>query len=118
MGDLNYRIDDFDADYVKNLITKNDYATLLKYDQLNEQKRLGRVFVYYEEADVKFKPTYKYDPGTDDWDSRQVFFYIILSMKKITTFSFFFTSNRFFKFCLAISKELQLIVIVFFGKEN
>jgi hypothetical protein len=31
---------------------------------------LGNSFQNYEEAPLQFAPTYKYDPGTDNYDSR------------------------------------------------
>ena len=38
--------------------------------QLVRQMALRRVFLDYTEGEVTFEPTYKYDPGTDNWDSR------------------------------------------------
>lgn len=29
----------------------------------------GRVFPYYSEAQITFLPTYKYDNGTDEYDT-------------------------------------------------
>lgn len=54
----------------KQHITLANYSPVLALDQLGQQRRLGRVFQGFHEADVTFKPTYKYDPGTDNWDSR------------------------------------------------
>ncbi|XP_014209022.1 inositol polyphosphate 5-phosphatase OCRL-1 [Copidosoma floridanum] len=71
MGDLNYRIADLEADEVKLLIDAQDFKSLLIRDQLNEQRRLGKAFVGFQEQDICFRPTYKYDPGTDDWDSSE-----------------------------------------------
>lgn len=62
-----------DATTAKHFISTNDLAPVLALDQLQQQKRLKRVFYGFHEADIKFKPTYKYDPGTDNWDSRFVF---------------------------------------------
>ena len=44
---------------------------LSQKDQLREQKNKGKVFVGYFEGKINFQPTYKYDPGTDNWDSSQ-----------------------------------------------
>ena len=32
----------------------------------------GKVFQGYSEGKIGFRPTYKFDPGTDDWDTRFV----------------------------------------------
>ena len=54
----------------KQHIEAENYAPLLALDQLGQQRRLGRVLQGFQEAKITFKPTYKYDPGTDNWDSR------------------------------------------------
>lgn len=59
-----------DATIAKHYILIGYYAPILALDQLGQQRRLGRVFQEFQEAEIKFKPTYKYDPGTDNWDSR------------------------------------------------
>ena len=38
--------------------------------QLTTQMVYKKAFLDYSEADIAFSPTYKYDPGTDEWDSR------------------------------------------------
>ena len=45
---------------------------LLKYDQLLIEKNAGRVFWGFEEGTITFVPTYKYDPGTLNFDTRYV----------------------------------------------
>ncbi len=40
--------------------------------QLNLQMRFGLAFPFYSEAKITFKPTYKYDNGTDDYDTSLV----------------------------------------------
>lgn len=69
LGDLNYRICSMNADQVKKFIELNEFGLLMEHDQLKQQHKLKRVFVGYKEGDVKFNPTYKYDPGTDNWDT-------------------------------------------------
>ncbi|XP_013775252.1 inositol polyphosphate 5-phosphatase OCRL-1-like isoform X1 [Limulus polyphemus] len=71
LGDMNYRIMDLDTDQVKGLIDKQCYPTLLEHDQLTIQHGFKRVFVGCIEGPVRFPPTYKYDPGTNDWDSSE-----------------------------------------------
>ncbi|KAG7208116.1 hypothetical protein KM043_009688 [Ampulex compressa] len=71
LGDLNYRITEMDAAIAKRHILAENYGPLLSLDQLGQQRQLGRVFHGFQEAEIKFKPTYKYDPGTDNWDSSE-----------------------------------------------
>nr|CAD7404135.1 unnamed protein product [Timema cristinae] len=73
LGDLNYRITDRDAKEVKDFIDEGNFDVVLQYDQLNQQHKLRNVFVGYREGNISFRPTYKYDPGTDNWDSSQVY---------------------------------------------
>lgn len=54
----------------KQHIDEENYSAVLALDQLGQQRRLGRVLQGFQEAEITFKPTYKYDPGTDNWDSR------------------------------------------------
>lgn len=71
LGDLNYRITEMDATTAKQYLSSGSLAPVLALDQLNQQKKLGRVFQAFHEAEITFKPTYKYDPGTDNWDSSE-----------------------------------------------
>nr|CAD7445363.1 unnamed protein product [Timema bartmani] len=71
LGDLNYRITDRDAKEVKDFIDEGNFDVVLQYDQLNQQHKLRNVFVGYREGNITFRPTYKYDPGTDNWDSSE-----------------------------------------------
>lgn len=59
-----------DVATVKSLIEKNDYDSIVMYDQLKQNHRAGRVFEKYKEGRITFRPTYKYDTGSDEWDSR------------------------------------------------
>lgn len=61
-----------DAIIVKDLVKKNSFKSVLEADQLKQQHRIGNVFKGYKEGLVNFLPTYKYDPGTNCWDSRYV----------------------------------------------
>lgn len=71
LGDLNYRINDFDTNAVKELLKKNNLAAVLEKDQFEQQKRLRKAFPGYLEGDITFIPTYKFDMGTNDWDSSE-----------------------------------------------
>lgn len=68
-GDLNYRID-LDREQVRHLILEKDYATLFNGDQLQRRMREGLVFQNFKEEAISFAPTYKYDLGTNIYDSR------------------------------------------------
>ncbi|QQP38117.1 Putative LOC100121409 [Caligus rogercresseyi] len=75
IGDLNYRINDtdFDSASVKELLKnpEENLRALLDKDQLNQQMSLGRVFNGFTEGEISFVPTYKYDLGTDIWDTSE-----------------------------------------------
>lgn len=55
---------------VKDLVDIGNYNAILEFDQLKQQHKKDNVFSGYKEGDITFRPTYKYDSGTDDWDSR------------------------------------------------
>ncbi|XP_057654455.1 inositol polyphosphate 5-phosphatase OCRL isoform X1 [Diorhabda carinulata] len=71
LGDLNYRITDLTTSQVKTLLTRNEMPDLLKVDQLNQQKEKGNVLLDYQEGDITFPPTYKYDLNTDTFDTSE-----------------------------------------------
>lgn len=73
-GDLNYRID-LDREIVRDLIIEKNFTILKEYDQLLEHIREGLVFNGFSEGELNFGPTYKYDPGTNIYDSRFFFFF-------------------------------------------
>jgi len=70
LGDLNYRVTELDPVKVKDLLKKSQFKPVLVKDQLNIQKEKRKVFDGYLEGEINFQPTYKYDTGTDNWDSR------------------------------------------------
>ena len=65
------RITDIDTKTVCELIKENNFKDLLSADQLKQQKFQRKIFTGYQEGDITFQPTYKYDPGTDTWDSSE-----------------------------------------------
>lgn len=71
MGDMNYRIMDLDSEQVKALADKKCYSILMEHDQLTIQNKLKKVFVGFTEGVIDFPPTYKYDTGTNNWDSSE-----------------------------------------------
>ncbi|EPS31303.1 hypothetical protein PDE_06258 [Penicillium oxalicum 114-2] len=68
LGDFNYRIG-LGNSAVRELILHQDLQKLYDNDQLNLHMLAGRVFQYYSEGLITFPPTYKYDVGTDRYDT-------------------------------------------------
>lgn len=65
---MNYRIIETQ---VKIPFDEENYLELLKMDQLKHEMQRKRVFNQYNEGIIRFRPTYKYDTGTDNWDSSE-----------------------------------------------
>ena len=55
----------------KDAIERKSWAQLLERDQLIREKCENRVFSGWNEAPITFAPTYKYDFGTDIYDSSE-----------------------------------------------
>eukprot|EP00002_Diphylleia_rotans_P000038 TRINITY_DN10019_c0_g1_i1.p1 TRINITY_DN10019_c0_g1~~TRINITY_DN10019_c0_g1_i1.p1 ORF type:complete len:592 (+),score=101.75 TRINITY_DN10019_c0_g1_i1:86-1861(+) len=70
LGDLNYRIN-LPDEIVRKKCAEKAFNYLWDYDQLCIQRRAGNAFADYEEAPLSFPPTYKYDPGTDNYDTSE-----------------------------------------------
>ena len=71
IGDLNYRITELEASEVKEIIREGKLEDLLVADQFYQQRNQRKVFSGYQEGPIKFLPTYKFDPGTDIWDTSE-----------------------------------------------
>lgn len=89
MADTNYRLD-LDNTTVREFAEADDFDALVAADQvssvdicfkiygLSEGKRQlrmtidsGAAFVGYEEGPLLFRPTYRYDLGTDNYDTSE-----------------------------------------------
>ncbi|KAI8632322.1 SacI homology domain-containing protein [Xylariaceae sp. FL1651] len=70
MGDFNYRIG-LSHERAMDLVKKQDLEKLYENDQLNLQMVAGLSFPYYSEARITFMPTYKFDVGTDRYDTSE-----------------------------------------------
>ncbi|KAK5628055.1 hypothetical protein RRF57_003770 [Xylaria bambusicola] len=70
MGDFNYRIG-LSHERVMDLVKQQDLEKLYENDQLNLQMVAGLSFRYYSEARITFMPTYKFDIGTDRYDTSE-----------------------------------------------
>lgn len=68
LGDFNYRIG-LGSDAAKNFIRNGDLGSLYENDQLNLQMVAGLAFQHYSENRITFMPTYKFDVGSDTYDS-------------------------------------------------
>ncbi|CCG82087.1 Inositol-1,4,5-trisphosphate 5-phosphatase 1 [Taphrina deformans PYCC 5710] len=68
VGDFNYRISSHIED-VKSSIALQDWGSLYSADQLNKEMIKGNVFRFFHEKEITFAPTYKFDNGTDEYDS-------------------------------------------------
>ncbi|GAA6029323.1 hypothetical protein JCM8097_003620 [Rhodosporidiobolus ruineniae] len=69
-GDLNYRID-ARRDVVVSAVASGNCESLLPHDQLLKNLATNQAFRLrsFKEPPIHFPPTYKYDPGTDQYDS-------------------------------------------------
>ena len=72
-GDLNYRIDTMSRDTVIKAIKAQNLNKLLERDQLLVSRRRNPGFRLrnFNEQKITFAPTYKYDVGTDRYDTSE-----------------------------------------------
>jgi len=72
-GDLNYRIDAMSRDLVIREVAAGNLAKLLEKDQLllSRKRNPGFRLRAFQEKELTFPPTYKYDVGTDTYDSSE-----------------------------------------------
>ncbi|RMD43684.1 hypothetical protein DV735_g1441, partial [Chaetothyriales sp. CBS 134920] len=72
-GDLNYRIDTVPRDTVIKMIKANEIGKLLERDQimLSRRRVSGFRLSSFVEFPISFAPTYKYDVGTDNYDTSE-----------------------------------------------
>ncbi|PWN37041.1 DNase I-like protein [Meira miltonrushii] len=70
-GDLNSRLG-LSTFEVKRLIRKRQFeSTLLKFDQLRSELSSRASFQDFKEQEIDFAPTYKFDRGTDTYDTSE-----------------------------------------------
>ena len=72
-GDLNYRIDTMGRDIVVKAINVGNFSKLLERDQLLVSRRRNPAFrlLSFRESPIAFAPTYKYDVGSDSYDTSE-----------------------------------------------
>lgn len=68
---MNYRLQDANREMIELVCASGNYAPLWERDQLRDQQRKGLIFVGFEEGQLNFRPTYKYDIGTNRWDTSE-----------------------------------------------
>lgn len=68
LGDLNYRINGPKAS-VEMLIAQGQLGVLLESDQLGLERRHARLPGDLLEGEIRFQPTYRFDHGTDTYDT-------------------------------------------------
>jgi len=69
-GDLNYRVNQTRENTINLLKTKNLKA-LLKEDQLSIERKNTRILNEFQEGEIKFPPTYKYQINTQLFDNKK-----------------------------------------------
>eukprot|EP01135_Chromosphaera_perkinsii_P010282 Nk52_evm24s2085 gene=Nk52_evmTU24s2085 len=69
-GDLNYRIDMSKEDILGDM-EKGDYERMRLKDQLNVERGNERVFCDFNEPKIDFPPTYKFERGINEYESKQ-----------------------------------------------
>lgn len=72
-GDLNYRIDAMTRDAIVRCVRENNLSKLLERDQLLLSRRRNPGFRLrpFTEPIITFAPTYKYNLGTDEYDTSE-----------------------------------------------
>ncbi|NXI68732.1 PI5PA phosphatase, partial [Anseranas semipalmata] len=68
-GDLNFRIESLDIRFVKYAIDNSILSQLWEKDQLNIAKSAWPVLTGFQEGPLNFPPTFKFDVGTNNYDS-------------------------------------------------
>ncbi|XP_023179530.1 type II inositol 1,4,5-trisphosphate 5-phosphatase isoform X2 [Drosophila hydei] len=70
LGDLNYRIQEpIGQQRPGPMSDAQTFELMLQFDQLRMEMSYDRCFKGYTEGEIKFAPTYKYDVGTDTYDT-------------------------------------------------
>jgi hypothetical protein len=70
IGDLNYRIQ-LPSDQVMNLVAREDWKQLRKYDQLDNARLNGEAFQGFEEGILDFAPTYKLEKDANNYSMKE-----------------------------------------------
>ncbi|KAL3313497.1 hypothetical protein Ciccas_007902, partial [Cichlidogyrus casuarinus] len=71
LGDLNYRVASEDSDEIKRLIALGELDKLIALDELHVNKETLLSFKGFQEQKLTFAPTYKFDMGSQNYDSSE-----------------------------------------------
>ncbi|KAI9226194.1 MAG: inositol polyphosphate phosphatase [Piptocephalis tieghemiana] len=71
-GDFNYRLQG-DNNLVRSMATSGKFSDLYRIDQLQKSRQSGLVFQGYQELPLTFPPTYRYNVGTNEYDTSEKF---------------------------------------------
>lgn len=68
LGDLNYRVElpTWEAETIIQKIKQQQYSDLLAHDQLLLERKEQKVFLHFEEEEITFAPTYRFERLTRD----------------------------------------------------
>ncbi|KAG5468205.1 hypothetical protein LSCM1_02181 [Leishmania martiniquensis] len=69
IGDLNSRLHALPGSLIKESVRRGEYDNLLCHDELRQLMVSGEAFDGFQEQWISFPPTYKYDRGTDVFDT-------------------------------------------------
>ncbi|XP_028259606.1 phosphatidylinositol 3,4,5-trisphosphate 5-phosphatase 1 [Parambassis ranga] len=66
LGDLNYRVElpSTEAEYIVTKIKQQQYQELLSKDQLSMERNDEKVFLHFDEEEITFAPTYRFERDT------------------------------------------------------
>uniref|UniRef100_W5NDH9 phosphatidylinositol-3,4,5-trisphosphate 5-phosphatase n=1 Tax=Lepisosteus oculatus TaxID=7918 RepID=W5NDH9_LEPOC len=64
-GDLNYRLD-LDVQEILRHVAKREFEELLCADQLTRERHKRKAFLHFNEEEIAFPPTYRYERGSRD----------------------------------------------------
>ena len=70
MGDLNYRLKTSRDDCLA-LLARGDLEAVLASDQLRQEMKGSRVFEGFLEGMIEFRPSYKFDIGSNEYDTSE-----------------------------------------------
>lgn len=70
IGDLNYRVNMEYAEAIQS-VKMQDYKTLIQNDQLIIEKAKNEAFQIFDEAEINFPCTFRYNVGTDIFDTSE-----------------------------------------------